>query len=78
MDCAECVHLLAECERLNEAYTSAFATMIEQCRTMPGADFTMLKLATDNAWFDWERARLKHQTHEWKHVGNERSRAAHS
>jgi len=76
MVCPECVHLHAECERLNEAYTSAFATMIEQCRAMHGADFTTLKIATDDAWFDWERARLKLQTHEWKHVGKGRSHAA--
>jgi len=76
MDCPECVHLLSECERLHHAYASAFDTMTGHFGTMHGADFSMLKIATDDAWFDWERARLKLQAHEWKHAGRELSHAA--
>jgi hypothetical protein len=75
MDCPECVHLLAECERLNEAYTVAFETMIEHCRAIHGTNFTVLKIAADDAWFAAERARLKLQEHKRRHAGGELSRA---
>jgi hypothetical protein len=51
--------------------------MIERCGAMHGADFTTLKIAADDALFDWERARLKLQWHKRRHVENELSHAAH-
>ena len=76
MDCPECVHLLVECERLNETYTSAFETMMKHCGMMRGADFTTLRIAADHAWLESERARLKLQEHKRRHVGSELSHAA--
>jgi hypothetical protein len=78
MDCPECAHLIGECERLNDAYMVAFDAMIEHSGTTHRADFTRLKIATDDAWFDWERARLKLREHKRRHAGSELSHAAHS
>jgi glycerol dehydrogenase-like iron-containing ADH family enzyme len=76
MDCPECVHLLAECERLNEAYTAAFDTMIERSGTMAGADFTSLRVAADHAWLESERVRLELREHKRRHAGSELSHTA--
>ena len=76
MECPECVHLVAECERLNETYTIAFETMIRHSRAIHGTQFTVLKIAADDAWFDSERARLKLQRHKRMHTEGELSHAA--
>ena len=76
MECSECVHLLAECERLNEAYTVAFDTMLGRSGTMQGSDFIKLRIATDEAWIDSERARLKLQEHKRRQAANELSHTA--
>ena len=70
--------MLAECERLNEAYAAAFDTMIEHSRMMRDADSTRLKSAADYAWFDSECARLKLQGHKRRHAVSELSHAARS
>jgi hypothetical protein len=58
---------LAEQERLDLAYTSAFDAMIVGSGTIPGAEFIKLRMATNKARICSEVARLELERHKLKH-----------
>jgi hypothetical protein len=59
---------LAEQERLDLAYTSAFDAMIVGSSTIPGTEFIKLRIATDKARMGSEVARLELERHRLIHL----------
>jgi hypothetical protein len=64
--CIECARLIAEYKRLHEAYVIAFGATIA-ASSLSSAEFIRAKVASDDARFDTEVARLELERHRQAH-----------
>lgn len=67
MDCAECDRLLAEYERLEQAYATAVNVLNSSAETANVSEYMRLRAAADEARLDSEVARLQLEQHKRVH-----------